>query len=167
MLCGAHRPGHFEGVATVVLKLLSIVRPKNAYFGLKDYQQYLVISRMAQDLNLPYNIKGVPTVRERDGLAMSSRNVYLEPEQREAALSLYNSFSIVKKMMSAGAAVAKITDEVKKFINSYENVVEYVELVDPETLKPIKSVKSVPFMCILAVKVGDVRLIDNMLFNTK
>ncbi|MDR2884857.1 MAG: pantoate--beta-alanine ligase [Deferribacteraceae bacterium] len=164
-LCGASRPGHFDGVATVVTKLLSIVQPSTAYFGLKDYQQYLVINRFVKDLNLPYKICGVPIVREADGLALSSRNVYLKPTEREAALSLSRSFAIVQRAKDEGKSVDTAIEEVVRFISSHgENVVDYVEFVDPERLTPATTLTK-PFMCMLAVKVGATRLIDNKLFN--
>ncbi len=165
-LCGAKRPGHFDGVATVVAKLLSIVAPDNLYMGLKDYQQFKVVSRMAADLNIQCNVNGVEIVREHDGLAMSSRNVFLQKGERESALSLYNSFSLVKKLLAEGiVSPAVMMREVVIFIHSHESTrVDYVEFVNPDTLKPAESLDG-PFVCMLAVFVGKARLIDNMTFN--
>lgn len=118
-LCGLKRPGHFRGVATVVCKLFNIVKPDNAYFGLKDYQQVLVIKKMVEDLNMDVDIIPMPIVRERDGLAMSSRNVYLSDEERVSALSLNRSFLLVDDLMKKGIRNSKILiDEVTKFILS-------------------------------------------------
>jgi pantoate--beta-alanine ligase len=164
MLCGGRRQGHFDGVATVVAKLLSIATPTTAYFGLKDYQQFLVIRQLVKDLNMSCNIVGVPIVREQDGLAMSSRNVYLRGEERIAALSLSASFTFIQRLKDEGRSVGTIIDEVQRFISAHEgNRIDYVELVNPETLLPVATT-SEPFICMLAVFVGQTRLIDNMLF---
>ena len=166
-LCGAKRPVHFDGVTTVVTKLLLIVAPNNVYMGLKDFQQFKVVSRMVKDLNIPCKVSGVAIVRELDGLAMSSRNILLQSrEQRESALSLYNSFSLVQRLITMGLNSVKILkEEVIAFIHSHKNTrVDYVEFVDFETLKPLDDLTE-PFVCMLAVYVGYVRLIDNKCFN--
>jgi len=164
-LCGKSRPGHFDGVATVVTKLLNIVAPDNAYFGLKDYQQLLVIKRVVKDLNIDTNIVGCPIVREKDGLALSSRNVYLTEEQRESALSLNKSFSLVEGMLLKGVKDAnKIKKEVIKYIEGFRfTKIDYVEIVDPETLETIEEING-NFLMALAVFVGKARLIDNNVF---
>ena len=165
-LCGAKRPGHFRGVATVVTKLLNIVQPTRAYFGEKDYQQLQVIKRLVKDLNIPVEIVGCPIVREKDGLAMSSRNTYLSPEERESALSLYRGLKIAEELFRKGEKDPEVIKEkVKKFILSHPHVkgVDYVEIVDPESLKPVKEVKEGDVIA-LAVFVGNTRLIDNHRF---
>ena len=161
-LCEASRPGHFRGVATVVLKLFNIVKPHVAVFGLKDYQQYLVIKRMVKDLNLGIEIVGHPIVREPDGLAMSSRNVYLSSEERRSALCLYKSILRAKELLSRGVRnVNDLKKEIVKLISSYPYTkIDYVEFRDPETLEPVEEV-SAPTLLALAVYVGSARLIDN------
>jgi len=164
-LCGKSRPGHFDGVATVVTKLLNIVTPNNAYFGLKDYQQFLVIKRVVNDLNIDTNIVGCPIVREKDGLALSSRNVYLTEEQRVSALSLSKSFALVEELLSKGIKNPhKIKEEVANYIGGFPfTKIDYIEIVDPETLEDIKEIKG-NFLMALAVFVGKARLIDNNVF---
>lgn len=162
-LCGAKRPGHFRGVATVVTKLLNIVCPTRAYFGEKDYQQLQVIKRLIRDLNIPVEVVGCPIVREKDGLAMSSRNTYLSPEERESALSLYRGLKLAEELFESGERNPEvIKGKVKEFILSHPKVekVDYVEIVDPENLKPVKEVKEGDLIA-LAVFVGKTRLIDN------
>lgn len=164
-LCGKSRPGHFDGVATVVTKLLNIVTPDNAYFGLKDYQQFLVIKRVVSDLNIDTNIVGCPIVREKDGLALSSRNVYLTEEQRESALSLNKSFRLVEQLLSNGVKDPNIIKkEIANYIEGFPfTKIDYVEIVHPETLENIEYITS-NFLVALAVFVGEARLIDNKLF---
>ncbi|RLG13106.1 pantoate--beta-alanine ligase [Candidatus Pacearchaeota archaeon] len=165
-LCGKFRPGHFKGVTTVVLKLFNIVKPDIAIFGEKDYQQLQVIKRMVKDLNLDVKIVGAPTVRESDGLAMSSRNTYLLPEERESALSLYKSLLLAKELIKKGEREAKnIKKQMENFIHSFPfTKVQYIEFVHPETLEPVEIINQ-PVVCALAVYVGKARLIDNMLIN--
>ncbi|WP_163328026.1 pantoate--beta-alanine ligase [Desulfurobacterium thermolithotrophum] len=163
VLCGAKRPGHFKGVATVVTKLFNIVRPHRAYFGKKDFQQLKVIERLVKDLNFDIEIVGCPIVREEDGLAKSSRNVYLSPEERKSALSLYRSLKIAKELFEKGIKDAKIVKkEMEKFIMSHPHVkkIDYIEIVDSNSLKPVKSLKRGNLIA-LAVFVGNTRLIDN------
>ena len=163
-LCGAFRPGHFKGVTTVVLKLFNIVNPDIAIFGEKDYQQLQVIKQMIKDLNLDIEIVAHPTVREKDGLAMSSRNIYLSSAERESAISLYKALLLAQKLIKEGEKDSqKIKEEMEKFIYSFPfTKVQYIEFVDPQTLDPIDKINK-PVLCALAVYVGKARLIDNML----
>lgn len=165
VLCGASRPGHFDGVCTVVTKLFNIVKPDNAYFGKKDYQQLKVIERFVKDLDMDVNIVGMPIVREPDGLAMSSRNVYLSEEERKSALSLNKSFKVVEDALAKGVRSAEeIRKRVIDFISSHPYTkIDYVEIVDPETLEKVVEIKS-NFLLALAVFVGKARLIDNNIF---
>lgn len=161
-LCGASRPGHFDGVATVVIKLFNIVKPHFAVFGQKDYQQLTVITRMVKDLNMDIEIIGVPTVREPDGLAMSSRNSYLSSEERKSALSLFRSLEMAQNLVTKGEKdVGKITKEIEEFILTHPFTrIDYVKIVDPNTLEEIDQIKG-PSLLALAVFVGNTRLIDN------
>ena len=161
-LCGAFRPGHFKGVTTVVLKLFNIVKPHIAVFGEKDYQQLMVIKRMVKDLNLDIEIVGAPTVREKDGLAMSSRNTYLSEEERKSALSLYKALLKAQELVNSGIVnVSEIKKILEEFIHKHPYTkVQYIEFVDPETLEPVEKVEK-PVLCALAVFVGKARLIDN------
>ena len=163
-LCGASRPNHFRGVATVVAKLFNIVEPDVAIFGQKDYQQLAVIRRMVDDLNMNVKVVAHATVREKDGLAMSSRNKYLSPDQRRNALVLHNSLLHAFSLVGSGErSSAKIREEVMdKIANTPECVIDYVEIVDPDTLEPVEIIKADVVMA-LAVKVGPTRLIDNMI----
>ncbi|MDM7274023.1 pantoate--beta-alanine ligase [Sulfurihydrogenibium azorense] len=163
-LCGDYRPGHFKGVATVVLKLLNIVCPDNAYFGKKDYQQLKVIERMVKDLNLPINIVGCPIVRETDGLAMSSRNNYLSKEERQSATYIYKGLLEGKKLFQSGEKDPKrikeaVVETIKKAPLLKE--IQYVEIVDKDSLKP-KEVVEPGDVIAVAVFIGNTRLIDNM-----
>lgn len=161
-LCGAFRPGHFEGVATVVLKLFNMIQPTQAYFGEKDYQQLAVIRRMGRDLNLPLQVIGVPTVRERDGLAMSSRNVYLTGDERAAAPGIHAVISGVRDAVLSGAKVSAAVSEAKVSLQSISGLeVQYLELCDAETLEPLDEARK-PFVVLVAAKLGNVRLIDNV-----
>ncbi|SFN12085.1 pantoate--beta-alanine ligase [Thermodesulforhabdus norvegica] len=161
-LCGKSRPGHFRGVATVVTKLFNIVKPHIAVFGEKDYQQLLVIRRMVKDLNLDVEIVGHPTVRETDGLAMSSRNVYLSDEERKAALRLNQSLQMARDLLQKGINRAgDIISEVSGYISSDPRVrIDYVEIRDAETLEEIDVIDR-PAVLALAAFVGSARLIDN------
>ncbi len=163
-LCGASRPGHFKGVATVVTKLFQIILPTTAYFGQKDGQQVAVIERMVQDLNMPLSIVRVPIKREPDGLAMSSRNVYLAEAERKEAPVLYQSLlfaqqAFQKGEMSAAVLKALVQKSIKKASLAK---IEYVELVDASTLLPIEKVED-KAMLALAVFFGSTRLIDNIM----
>jgi pantoate--beta-alanine ligase len=167
-LCGLSRPGHFRGVTTVVTKLFNIVKPHIAIFGLKDYQQYLVIKRMVKDLNFDIEIIGCPIVREADGLAMSSRNEYLLPEQRKAALSLSKGLKLAQELVNAGERNAQIIiNRVSNFIKQFPYTqIDYVKICDPETLEDLIEIKERALLA-LAVKVGRARLIDNTILEVK
>jgi len=162
-LCGASRPGHFRGVATVVLKLFNIVSPTRAYFGSKDYQQLQVIKTMARDLNLDTEVVACPTVREADGLAMSSRNSYLTPDQRKQAICLYAALQEAQALFTKGETQAEKYLQVMSIRIKKEPGadVDYISLVHPETLEELKTVNG-PALAALAVRVGKTRLIDNM-----
>lgn len=161
-LCGAFRPGHFKGVTTVVLKLFNIVKPHKAIFGEKDYQQLKVIQQMVKDLNLEIEIISHPTVREEDGLAMSSRNTYLSEEERRSALSLYQSLKLAERLILGGERnVDRIKELIQDYIEKFPHTqVQYIEIVDPETLKPVHEIKK-DVLIALAVFLGKTRLIDN------
>jgi len=162
ILEGKFRPGHFKGVATVVVKLLNVVQPDRAYFGEKDYQQLKVIETMVRDLLLPVEIVPVETVREPDGLACSSRNVYLSREERESALSLYRSFLLAEELIKKGERRAEVIKrKIEEFILSHPHVrkIDYVEITDPD-LRPKETVEKGDRI-LLAVWVGNTRLIDN------
>jgi pantoate--beta-alanine ligase len=163
-LCGASRPEHFRGVATIVAKLLIIVQPDMAIFGQKDFQQLQVIRRMVKDLNIPVNIIAHPIVREPDGLAMSSRNTYLNAQERESALCLVQAFRLAEKMVARGGrSGAEVIQAVRKHIQSFGNTkIDYVFLGDPESLKPRQEIAGETLLA-LAVWVGKTRLIDNTL----
>ncbi|MCW3098109.1 MAG: pantothenate synthetase [Chthonomonadaceae bacterium] len=165
LLEGAHRPGHFAGVATVVTKLLNMVQPNRAYFGQKDYQQLLLIERVARDLNQTADIVMVPTMREPDGLAMSSRNAYLSPEQRHAAPILSQALKLAEERIHAGASDPQtLTTELDRMIAAEPLArPDYIALVDPETLQPVVSLTETPVLIALAVRFGTTRLIDNAL----
>ena len=162
-LCGTSRPIFFRGVATVVAKLFNIVRPDIAVFGEKDFQQLVVIRRMVRDLNFGIEIIGGPTVREADGLAMSSRNAYLKPEQRPAARSLYEALRQSQDMVRAGESRADaIIAAAEGHIASFdETAIDYIAIVDPDTLEDMAVVDR-PARMALAVKIGATRLIDNI-----
>jgi len=162
-LCGPFRPGHFDGVATVVAKLFHIVQPDRAYFGRKDAQQLAVIRRMTLDLDLPIEIVGCPTLREPDGLAMSSRNAYLSPEQRRQALCLHRALQHARQQVAAGRRdAAEIAREMETIVRAAgECVIDYVSIVDGETLQPVGRIER-PALAALAVRIGSTRLIDNV-----
>jgi pantoate--beta-alanine ligase len=163
-LCGDFRPGHFRGVMTIVSKLFSIVKPDTAYFGQKDYQQFLIIRRMATDLNLSVEARLMPTVREDDGVAMSSRNVYLGPKQRKDATCLIRALRRAEEMTAAGESSApKVAAEMRKVIQKVKGTrVEYIAIVNSETLEPVKEIKGRTLVA-LAVRIGKARLIDNVI----
>jgi pantoate--beta-alanine ligase len=167
-LCGLSRRGHFEGVATVVAKLFNITKPHVALFGQKDFQQLSVIRRMVTDLNMDIEIIGFPTIREPDGLAMSSRNKYLDPEERKSALCLKKSIDMTLKMIKEGERdPEKIKVEIRKLITSYPFTdIDYIAIVDPLTLDDIAMISERALLA-LAVRVGRTRLIDNTQVNVK
>jgi pantoate--beta-alanine ligase len=160
---GAARPGHFRGVATVVAKLFNIVQPDRAYFGQKDAQQLAVIKKMAADLNMNLEVVAVPTVREPDGLAMSSRNIYLNPEERKAAVVLYQALTLAQKLWSQGEEDAQaIRRQMTNLIQKQPLAhIDYISIADAETLDELDTVKP-PALVSLAVKIGKTRLIDNV-----
>ena len=161
-LCGVSRPQFFRGVATVVTKLFNIIKPHYAVFGQKDYQQLAVIRKMALDLNMDIKIISAPTVREADGLAMSSRNSYLTPEQRPSALTLYKSLKQAQKLLESGIKdTVKIINAASDLITSYPaTAIDYISICDPETLVDMKTIYR-PALMALAIRVGKTRLIDN------
>lgn len=160
---GAARPGHFRGVTTVVAKLFHIVQPARAYFGQKDAQQTLVIKKMVADLNMNLEIVAAPTVREPDGLAMSSRNTYLNPGERKAAVVLHQALNLAQKLWSEGESNAKrLRREVTNLIQQQPLAqIDYVSIADAETLDELDTVNP-PALVSLAVKIGRTRLIDNV-----
>ena len=162
-LCGRFRPGHFRGVATVVMKLLQIVQPDTAYFGEKDAQQLAVVRRMVRDFNVPVKVEGVPTVREADGLAMSSRNRRLDAGERRVATGLYAALRDIQARVAAGATDAgEITRAAAARIPADDRLrLEYLELVDPDEFQPLPRVTG-PAIAAGALWVGGTRLIDNL-----
>jgi pantoate--beta-alanine ligase len=162
-LCGAFRPGHFRGVATVVLKLFNIVQPDFAYFGEKDYQQLCVIRRLVDDFNLPLSIVPVPTYRESDGLAMSSRNVYLLPEERAAAPALYRALTFARERIASGEKDAATIKVAALNVLAAEPLirVQYFEIVDPYEVQPVATITG-PVRIAAAIFIGKTRLIDNI-----
>ncbi len=165
-LCGLSRPVFFRGVATVVTKLFNIVKPHIALFGQKDFQQLAVIRQMVRDLNFDIDIIGVATVREPDGLAMSSRNAYLSQDQRPSALSLSKSLDNAESVVKKGETDAgKIIAHASSLILSYpETEIDYIRICDPDTLEDVSRITG-PVLMALAVKVGTTRLIDNRVFH--
>lgn len=167
-LCGLSRPGHFRGVTTVCAKLFNIVKPHYAIFGRKDFQQLIAIKRMVLDLNMDLEIIGMPIVREADGLAMSSRNVYLRTEEREAALSLSRSLKMAKEMYDGGEKdVSAIAERVRKYIEGHPyTVIDYAKICDTTTLKDIGRIEGESVLA-LAVRINKTRLIDNYVFGNQ
>jgi pantoate--beta-alanine ligase len=161
---GSCRPGHFKGVATVVAKLFNIVEPARAYFGQKDAQQAVVIKKMVADLNMNLEVIVVPTVRESDGLAMSSRNVYLNPQERQAATALFKALILAHNLWHKGEKNAEtIRHEMSSLINKEPLAkIEYVSIADAHTLEELPEVDR-PVLASLAVRIGKTRLIDNVL----
>lgn len=161
VLIGKLRPGHFRGVATVVCKLLNITQPDRAFFGKKDYQQLRVIKTMVRDLDIPVRIIGVPTVREADGLAMSSRNVRLTPADRKAAVILSKSLNFAEKAAGTGITSRQLEREVRDMIDAEPRAnVQSVDVRDAESLAPVRGRITTPVVVLLAVRFGDVLLID-------
>ncbi|WGR90692.1 pantoate--beta-alanine ligase (plasmid) [Bradyrhizobium sp. ISRA443] len=164
-LCGAFRPGHFRGVATVVCKLFNMVQPDVAFFGQKDFQQCAVVRRMAVDLNLPIEIVTVPTVREPDGLAMSSRNRYLSEEERRRALAISRGlFAAAEEFCSGERDVERLIAIAKRHLAAIDRL-QYLELVDADTLKPVRSPLGRSAALCTAAYVGSTRLIDNVILS--
>ena len=162
-LCGRSRPGHFAGVCTVVAKLLNIVRPDQVFFGQKDFQQSVIVRRMAADLNFGAEIVVCPTVREADGLAMSSRNAYLTPEQRNQAPALHASLKLADRLLHEGKTASEAIAAVRERLAEHapDGEIDYVQIVDPETLEDVQKPGG-PVVAALAVQLGRARLIDNL-----
>jgi pantoate--beta-alanine ligase len=165
-LCGISRPAHFRGVATIVTKLFNIVKPHTAIFGQKDYQQIRVIRQLVQDLDMDIQVNSGPTVRESDGLAMSSRNAYLTASQRPSARALYQSLCHARNLLENGLtdANALIQSAVSLILSFPDTAIDYVAICDPDTLEDIQIIDR-PAVMALAVKVGKTRLIDNMILS--
>ena len=163
-MCGASRPGHFRGVATVITKLFNITLPHRAYFGQKDAQQALVVRKMVEDLNFPVEIRVMPVVREEDGLAMSSRNTYLSKVEREAALVIPKSLAAGKSLLEQGErCAARVAEEVTGVLKSEPLAnIDYVVVKDADTLKDLKEIKGRVLVAV-AVWIGKTRLIDNFI----
>ena len=162
ILCGARRPGHFQGVATVVAKLFNIVEPRRAYFGQKDFQQVVVIRHLIKDLNFPVALRTLATVREKNGLALSSRNSYLSKEQHEEAAVLYRSLRCAKrKILDGERKASRIKSLIKHMIRSTSGTIDYIACVDSKTLEPLTHFEG---KCTIALAVffGKARLIDNI-----
>jgi pantoate--beta-alanine ligase len=162
-LCGSFRSGHFQGVTTVATKLFSTVKPHVAYFGQKDYQQAIVIKQMVKDLNFDLKVKILPIVREGNGLALSSRNAYLNPEERAQAGILFQTLQMAKKMLDDGERDGtNLSDWMKENLKKTPLVLlEYAEVCDPETLKPLSQIGTSALLA-LSIRIGKTRLIDNM-----
>lgn len=168
LLCGKSRPGHFQGVATVVTKLLNLVHPNRAYFGQKDAQQLAIIRQLVQDLNLPVQVVGCPIIRESDGLAMSSRNQYLSQAERQQAAILYRGLTAAKSAFNQGLrSQPSLIQSVHEVLSQAPAVTpEYIELVHPNTLAPLETVKTIGMIAI-AAQVGTTRLIDNIVLRDR
>jgi len=164
LLCGKFRPGHFQGVTTVVAKLFNLIQPDIAYFGQKDAQQALIIQKMVQDLNMPVQVEVLPTVREPDGLAMSSRNSYLKKDERHDALVLRKALIRARELISLGERrPQEIIRKMKQLIKKSKSAkIQYISIVDLKDLKPVSRIKD-NLLIALAVYIGRVRLIDNVI----
>src|SRR5581483_8491693 len=159
---GVARPGHFRGVTTVVAKLFYIVQPQRAYFGQKDAQQLLVVRRMVRDLALPVEVVAMPTVRDSDGLALSSRNVYLMPDERQQALALPRALLRAQERVAAGERdAASLREGIEGALREAELAIDYVSVADAETLEELETVNR-PALALAAVRAGQTRLIDNV-----
>ena len=163
VLCGKFRPGHFKGVATVVTKLFNIVRPDIAYFGGKDAQQAIIIKKVVEDLNIPVRIKVMPTVREEDGLAMSSRNAYLNKEERRDAAVLYQALILAKNLIKQGSVDSSgIIRKMRRLINKKKSAcIQYISVVKHKDLQPMDKIRG-KVLIALSVWIGKTRLIDNI-----
>jgi pantoate--beta-alanine ligase len=168
VLCGASRPGHFRGVATIVLKLFNIVQPDLAFFGQKDAQQVRILQQMVRDLNVPVQLRVAPIVRAADGLALSSRNQYLDPEQRQRALVLSQALEEARQRLAAGERAAEPLRHflTEKIASTPGARLDYVAVVDAQTLQPVEALRG-QLLVALAVFFGQTRLIDNLLFRCK
>jgi len=168
VLCERFRPGHFKGVVTVVTKLFNIVSPDFAYFGQKDAQQAIIIRKMVEDLNLPMKIKIMPTLREKDGLALSSRNIYLNQDERREACVLYEALRLARKLIKRGNKNSlDIIGKTRQLINQKKSArLQYISIVDLKDLRPVGKIKD-RVLIALAVWIGKTRLIDNIIVNPK
>ena len=167
-LCGRSRPTHFAGVCTVVAKLFNIVQADKAFFGAKDFQQAVIVTRMAAELNMPVEIVRCPTVREADGLAVSTRNAYLSADQRKQAVALHGSLQLAQKLIRQGAPpAAQVAAAVREYLRQKapDGEIAYVEIVEPGQLAGVETATA-PVLVAVAVKFGRTRLIDNMLVDT-
>jgi pantoate--beta-alanine ligase len=166
-LCGAFRPGHFRGVATIVAKLFHITQCHVAVFGQKDYQQALILKKMVTDLNLDVEMVIAPTVRESDGLAMSSRNAYLSTEERKQANVLFQALELANRMVQGGETNCRVIREamISLITKRKDARIDYVSLVDPDTLEDIPEIQR-PVLAALAIHIGSTRLIDNRILNS-
>lgn len=164
VLCGKFRPGHFKGVATVVAKLFNIVQPTSAYFGQKDAQQAVIVKKMTEDLNMPVEIKMLPTVREKSGLALSSRNAYLSEAEREEALVIYEALDLAKRLVKNGHYKSGVViSKMKRLISRNRNIrIQYILIVDLKDLRPVYKTKPGVLIAIAAL-IGKTRLIDNII----
>ena len=164
-LCGIRRPIHFKGVCTVVAKFFNIIQPTNAYFGEKDAQQLAIIRKMVFDLNFPVNIIGVPIVREKDGLAKSSRNTYLSSEERKAATILYKAIQLGTQTIQYGCSAKCIIDTMTDTIQTEPLAkIDYISVVDAKTMQPVQEVTA-PVLVAMAIYIGSTRLIDNFSYD--
>ena len=164
-LCGRSRPGHFRGVCTVVLKLFNLIQPDEAYFGWKDAQQVIILKKMVEDLNLPVKIRSMPLIREKDGLALSSRNIYLNQQERQASVVLYRSLELAEEIIKNGERqAARIRQQMVNLISAEPLArIDYVEIVDLQTLEPLVTIDGDALVAV-AVYFGRTRLIDNLRF---
>jgi len=167
ILEGAVRPGHFRGVATVVSKLFHLVKPHKAFFGQKDYQQCAVIKRMVKGLDMDVDIVVLPTVRERDGLAMSSRNSYLSADERLKAAMIYRALSAAEQLAKTGVREPEaLKNKIQAVVREEKDIgIDYLEIVDPESLAPLASAQE-SMVLLIAVRIGRTRLIDNLLLQS-
>ena len=167
IMCGKSRPGHFRGVATICTKLFNIITPTAAYFGQKDYQQAFIIKKMVKDLNIDINIKVLPIVRERSGIALSSRNRYLTDPEIEDAKLLYKALKKARGLITHGEdSVSEVRSAMKSILNKSDVAIDYIDIVCPDTLSKERVVNS-RVLVALAVRIGTTRLIDNILVNVK
>lgn len=167
VLEGEKRPGHFDGVCTVVAKLFNIIQPQTVYFGQKDAQQIAVIKKMVTDLQIPVIVKTGETIRENDGLAMSSRNIFLSQQERKEAVSLYHSLQLAERLYKDGQRNSeKIKHEMAKIINQANGKIDYISIADPTTLEELSEIKA-DVLVSIAVYMGKTRLIDNLLLHSK
>ena len=164
VLCGKYRPGHFDGVCTIVMKLLQLISPGLAVFGWKDAQQFLILQKMVQDLNIPVRLHALDTIRESDGLAMSSRNIYLDSEQRKAAPAIYRALQDLQVMTKSGTTSARnLTTHFLQSLTPYPQLeVQYIQVVSQENLAPLELVIPEKTLIATAVYAGQTRLIDNI-----